>query len=136
MVTQKLPLGIRTLGFFWGFATLAAFLAALTLLFPHSPLDRIWRLNPTAYQQLAHFGRPIGIPFLLLTAALLATCIGWIRGRLWAWRLALVILAAQLSGDLVNLFRGHIIEGAIGVAVSSFLIVYLLRPASKSAFLL
>jgi hypothetical protein len=53
-----------------------ASLAAFTLLWPGTALDRLWKLNPTAYKQLAPRGCLVGILFLLLGTALAAAGIG------------------------------------------------------------
>jgi len=48
---------------------------------PGTFLDRIWVLNPHAYDELAPLGRTVGLFFLLLAAALLPTGIGWFKRR-------------------------------------------------------
>ena len=57
-----LALGTKTPGFigvgiFLFFGAIMASLAATTLLWRGTPLDRLWDLNPTAYNQLAPLGR-------------------------------------------------------------------------------
>jgi hypothetical protein len=52
-------------------------LAATTLLWRGTALDRLWDLNPIAYKQLAPLGGAVRILFLLLGAALTAAGIGW-----------------------------------------------------------
>jgi hypothetical protein len=128
------PFGFAAIGTFLFFGAMMAALAATTLLWPGTFLDRAWRLNLTAYQQLAPLGSKIGILFLLLSVALLASGIGWFRCRLWGWRLAVAILATQVLGDLINLARGDWLRGGIGVAIAGALLAYLLRPQIKAAF--
>ena len=116
------------------FGATMATLAGITLLFPGSFLDPVWRLNPEAGEQLRQLGRGIGIAFLGLGAAMVAAAIGWIRRRFWGWALAAIIIASQVLGDLVNALRGEFLKGAIGVAIAGALLVYLLRPRVRRVF--
>jgi hypothetical protein len=116
------------------FGAAMATLAGITLLFPGSFLDPIWRLNPEAGEQLRQLGRGIGIAFLGLGAAMVATAIGWIRRRFWGWALAATIIASQVLGDLVNAFRGEWLKGAVGAAIAGALLAYLIRPVTRGAF--
>jgi len=109
-------------------------LAATTLLWRGTVLDRAWTLNPTAYRQLSPLGSKVGILFLLLSAALLISGIGWFRHRRWGWRLAVAIIATQVIGDIINLFRGDWLRGGIGVVIAGALLMYLLSPRIRAAF--
>ena len=111
-----------------------ASLAATALLWRGTPLDRIWALNPRAYKQLQPLGRTVGILFLLLGLALSTAGIGWFRRRLWGWRLAVVIIATQVLGDVVNLVKGDLLRGGIGVLIAGALLLFLLRPKIRAAF--
>ena len=66
-VRPKTP-GFTAMGIFLFFGASMASLAAATLLWRGTALDRLWTLNPTAYKQLAPLGRIVGIFFLLLGA--------------------------------------------------------------------
>lgn len=116
------------------FGATMATLAGITLLFPGSFLDPIWRLNPEAGEQLRQLGRGIGIAFLGLGAAMVAAAIGWIKRRFWGWALAVIIIASQVLGDLVNAMRGEFWKGAAGVVIAGALLAYLIRPNTRSAF--
>src|ERR1700680_1448312 len=70
------PSGFAAIGVFLFFGATTASLAAITLLWRGTSLDRIWNLNPTAYSQLAPLGRTVGVLFLLLGLALAAAGIG------------------------------------------------------------
>jgi len=111
-----------------------AALAGTTLVLPATILDRAWRLNPVAYAQLAPLGTPVGIAFLLLALVLAVAATGWWRRRRWGWILAVVIIAIQLLGDLLNLLRGDVLRGAAGVLIASALLFYMTRPRVRAAF--
>ncbi len=128
------PPGLTAIGIFLFFGAIMASLAATTLLWRGTALDRLWALNPIAYKQLVPLGRTVGILFLLLGAALTTAGIGWFRRRLWGWILAVVIIATQVLGDVVNCARGDWLRGGIGVIIASALLLFLLQPKIRAAF--
>ena len=132
--TKPMPPGFAAIGIFLIFGAAMAGFAATTLLWRGTALDRVWILNPTAYQQLVPLGSKVGILFLLLSAALVVSGLGWFRRRLWAWRLAVVIIAIQVLGDIVNLVRGDLLRGATGVIIAGALLIYVLSPRIRAAF--
>jgi len=79
-------------------------------------------------------GRPVGILFLLLGTALTTAGIGWFRRRLWGWRIAVVIIATQVLGDIVNAVRGDLLRGGIGVIIAGALLLFLFRPGIRAVF--
>ena len=126
--------GFRAIGIFLFFGATMASLAATTFLWRGTRLDRLWDLNPIAYKQLAPLGGTVGILFLLLGAALATAGIGWFRRRLWGWRLAIVIIATQVLGDIVNVFRGDLLRGGTGVIIAGALLLFLLQPRVRARF--
>jgi hypothetical protein len=128
------PPGFAAIGVFLFFGATMGSPAAATLLLPGTPLDRVWSLNPTAYQQLAPLGGKVGIPFLLLAAALVTSGVGWFRRRVWGWRLAVVIIGTQVLGDLINLVRGDWLRGGTGAVIAGALLLYLLSARIRDVF--
>jgi hypothetical protein len=126
--------GFTVMGIFLFFGASMASLAASTFLWRGTALDRIWVLNPKAYKQLAPLGSTVGILFLLLGAALTTAGIGWFRRRLWGWRLAVVIIATQVLGDVVNCVRGDMLRGATGFIIAGALLLFLLQPRIRATF--
>ncbi|MBV9885587.1 MAG: hypothetical protein JO119_03480 [Acidobacteria bacterium] len=125
---------LTVIGIFLIFAMSMASLAAITLTFPGTPLDFAWKLNPHAYTDLKPLGPIIGIPFFLLALSLGISAIGWFRRRRWGWRLATIIIAIQIAGDIINTASGHLIQGLIGATIAGALLFCLLRPSVRSAF--
>jgi len=132
-VGLKTP-GFNAVGIFLFFGAIMAILAAITLLWRGTLLDRLWDLNPIAYKQLAAWGGAVGILFVLLGAALTTAGIGWFRRRLWGWRLAVVIIAIQVLGDVVNCVRGDLLRGGTGVIIAGGLLLFLLQRKIRATF--
>jgi hypothetical protein len=133
LVGAKTP-GFTAMGVFLFFGAIMASLAAITLLWRGTVLDRLWALNPVAHDQLAPHAGSAGIFFLLLAAVLATAGFGWFRRRLWGWRLAVVIIATQVLGDVVNCVRGDWLRGGIGVFIAGALLLFLLRPKIRREF--
>jgi hypothetical protein len=125
---------MTAVGVFLLFGALMAFLAGTTLIWPGTALDRLWALNAPAYKQLAPFGTAVGAFFLLLGTILTAAGVGWLRHRIWGFRLAVVIIGVQVLGNLVNAFRGDIVRGGVGSAIAVALLIYLLHPKVRAVF--
>lgn len=89
------PAALRVIGIFLLFGSTMALLAGATLTWKGTAFDRIWLLNPFAYQRLAPFGKLVGIPFLLLSGLLALAAVGWFKRRLWGWWLTVAIRDAS-----------------------------------------
>ena len=104
------------------------------MFWPGIDLDRIWLLNPRAYNKLAPFGKAMAIPFLLSGVALAVAGLGWFKRSLWAWRLAVGIIGTQVLGNFVNVFFERLVESAIGISIAGALLFYLFRPGVRKTF--
>ncbi len=131
---EESPRAMTAIGVFLFFGAIMASLAGTTLIWRVTLLDHMWVLNAPAFRQLAPFGKTVGVPFLVLSAALAAAGAGWFGRRLWGWRLAVTIIATQVLGDLMSIFMGHFVKGTVGVTIAAALLLYLLRPEVRGAF--
>jgi len=107
--------------------------AAVTLLKPGTFLDRAWELNRAGHAGLSSMGRAIGIPFLILAAAMFLAGIGWFQRKHWGWLLGTGIIASSLVADLVHLLLGDW-KSLAGILIAGLLLLYMTRPAVRSYF--
>lgn len=135
-VTTKIrsPRGMVAISVFLIFGAFVSTLAGTTLVWQGTALGLMWALNPRAYDQLAPYGRTIGIPFLLLGFALALSGVGWLKRRSWGWRLTVILIVTQVLVNFVTALMGGVTKGMVGAFISGALLVYLLRPKVKAAF--
>jgi hypothetical protein len=65
-----------------------------------------------------------------LGATLGAAGVGWFKRRVWAWRLAVLIIVIQILGDLAYIFLGRVAEGGTGVISAGALLFYMIERLS------
>src|ERR1043166_3387694 len=128
------PIGFIPIGIFFVFATSMASLAAITLGWPGTFLDRAWELNKTGHAQLAPLGRILALPFALLAGFALVNGIAWFKRRRWAWIGGVAGIAVNLLGDVVNMVIGEWWKGAAGVVIAGLLLIYMTRPGVRDYF--
>jgi hypothetical protein len=125
---------MTALGAFLIFGACMSGLAGMTLVWRETALERMWALNPTAYQQLVPLAGIVGPMFFLLSATMAIASVGWFKRRFWGWGLAVIIISTQIAGDSINLLRGDCVRGGTGVAIAGALLLFLLRPKVRSTF--
>lgn len=120
---------------FAGFFAFGATTCALTvssLLFPGSPLDSLWRLNPDARPSFESLGYWSVVLMLTVGTACFFAAIGLWRARPWGTRLAVIILSINMLGDLTNVFVRHDYRALVGVPVAGAMIFFLLGYGDRS----
>lgn len=113
-----LPSGMRAAGIFLLFGAAMASLAGATFVWRGTVLDRMWTVNPGAYNQLAPYGKTVGILFLLLGGTLAFSGVGWLKRRVWGWRLAVIIIVTQVLANFVTPLMGGVTKGLVGAIIS------------------
>jgi hypothetical protein len=50
------------------------------------------------------------------------------------WKLAVIIIATQVLGDVVNCLRGDLLRGGTGIIIAGAFLLFLLRPKVRATF--
>ena len=103
------------------------------LLFPGTPLDSLWSLNPDAHLAFQSLGNWSVALMVTVGVGCAFTAIGLWQGMLWGTRLALLILSLNIIGDLFNALVRHDYRALVGLPVGGAMIFYLGRQAKSTA---
>lgn len=96
---------------------------------PGSALDSLWRLNPEAHRAFQSIGKPAILLMCMVGTACGFAAVGLWRGSRWAERLAILILAFNIAGDVFNAVVRHDYRALIGLPIGGAMILYLIRSA-------
>src|SRR5947208_16923805 len=113
---------IRLLAGFFAFGTAMCALTIVLLIFPGSPLNSLWTLNPDDRVAFQSLGKAAIWLMLVVGAGCAFAAIGLWRRSLWGIRIALVILSLNIFGDLLNAVVRHDL-GLIGGARRFILVI-------------
>lgn len=131
---MRRPLGIAALTVFSFVGAGLAGVAAISLAFPGSPLEPMWRLNPRGHQGFASM-HGWAVPLLAgVSGACGIVGIGLWRRRRWGYAIAVAGLSIHLVGDIVSVMSGTEPRAIIGIPIVMAVLVYLSRPQVRSAF--
>jgi len=116
------------------FGACASGLAAVTLAWPGTPLDRVWTLNPTGHAELTAAGPLAAIGMAVLSPVMVAIAIGLLARRRWAYWGAVVGLCVNALGDAVGALVRSDLRTLVGVPIAAFFVYWLLRPSVRARF--
>ena len=121
-------------GFLW-IGTLISLVVGVALVLPGTVLDRMWAYNRPAHETFQKAGELAGVGFLVLGLVVGATAAGLTHGRLWAWRLAILVFALDAAGDLINLLLTRdLLRSFSGFVVSLGFLLALLQSDVRGSF--
>jgi Predicted membrane protein (DUF2127) len=132
--SEARPIGVTALSIFFWAGAIISFTAAVSLLFPGSFLEPMWRLNPRAREGFAGIG---GWAILLMSAVSVACAMaatGLWRGARWGYWFALVLLVMNLIGDIANVLLGTEPRAAVGIPIVLAILVFLANRRVKRFF--
>ena len=120
-------MGLKLLAIFFAFGACMCALTIWLLLFPGTALDSLWRLNPEAHAAFQRIGGLLILLMVIVGVACALAAIGLARNANWGRWLGILILAANLVGDLTNAFVRHDLRTLIGVPIAGAMIFYLAK---------
>ena len=115
--------------------TAASLISLISLSFPASFLEVVWRINPHAREGLTSIGGwSIALMSVVFVACLLAAIGLWRRLR-WGYWLAITMLSINLMGSIINVAAGTEARATVGIPIVLVLLIYLLRNKTREYFL-
>ena len=101
-------------------------LTSLMLLFPHTILEPLWRLNPRAREGLAGLGPRAVLLMVFVCGACTTASVGLGRMTRWGWWTALGILTINMIGDTTNGIVNRDWRTLIGIPIGGAMLTYLI----------
>ncbi len=99
-------------------ATAIAVVVGFALLVPNRLLEWLAQFNRPGMRAFVIMGRWAGVLLLGLAAATLAAAIGLLRGKKWAWWIAVALFVINGTGDVVSfIITRDVVRSASGVAI-------------------
>jgi hypothetical protein len=132
--SETRPVGITALSIFFLTGAAISFISFVSLLFPESFLEPMWRLNPRAYQSFASMGEWAIVLLCAVCAACASAGVGLLRGARLGYWLAVILLSINLLGDIVNTLLGTEPRAAVGVPIVLAILAFLRSRRVKSFF--
>lgn len=133
--SETRPVGITALSIFFLFGATASFVSFVSLLFPGSFLEPVWRLNPRAREGFAG----MGVWAIVLMSAVCIACasaaVGLWRGARWGYWLAVALLAINLLGDIINVVLGIEPRAALGIPIVLAIFAFLMSRRVRRFFI-
>lgn len=128
------PIGITALIIFFLVGTLLSFVAGVSLLFPSTSFEAMWRLNPRGHDGLVRIGLWAAALLFAASFACAAAAIGLWRRTRWGHATAITLIAINLLSDLANACIGTEPRAIVGVPIAFALILYLLSKRVRVFF--
>lgn len=137
MITTKSktrPKGITALSLFFFFGTCASFLSFVSLLFPGSFLEPMWRLNPRAHEGFSRIGLWAVVLMFTVCVACTLAAVGLWRGARWGYWLAVALLTINMLGDIANVVLGTEPRAAVGIPITIAILAFLMSKRVRPFF--
>lgn len=128
------PAGITALSIFFVGGAAISFTTCVSLLFPGSFLEPMWKLNPRAHEAFLSMGRWAVVLMVAVSASCAFAATGLLKRAEWGRRLAVIVLAINLAGDIANTLLGTDRRAIIGVPIAAALLAYLMSTQIRRYF--
>lgn len=132
--TETRPLVVTLLIVLFVIGTVASLISVISLSFPGSFLEIVWRLNPHAREGFGRIGSWSVALMSVVCVTCLLTAIGLWRRLRWGYWFAIAMLLINLIGDTINVITGTERRAIIGIPIVLVLLIYLLRSKTREYF--
>jgi hypothetical protein len=109
-------------------------LVDITLVYPGTALDQMWKINPAASRELTPYGKSAGFLCFGVSPLLAISGGGILYSRRWGYYGSLFLIGANGLRDAANILRGEYVRGLPGIFFAGLFFLYLLSPRVKDYF--
>lgn len=131
--TTTRPFVVKVLIVIFIVGTAASLFAIISLTFPGSFLQPVWKLNPRAREGFAGIGGWSIVLMSVVCVTCLVTAVGLWRGLRWGYWLAVVMLCVNLVGTTINVVVDTDRRAIVGIPIVLLLLFFLLRSKVVTA---
>lgn len=128
------PVGITLLSIFFSLGAVISFTVFISLIFPGSFLEPIWRLNPRAHEAFASVGAWGVVLMFTVCVSCAMAAVGLWRGARWGYWLTLTLLVFNMIGDIANVMLGTEPGAIVGVPIVIVILTYLASRRVRRCF--
>jgi len=128
------PGRITALSIFFAAGTIISFISAISLVFPDSFLQPMWKLNPRALESFHRLGSWSILLMLLVSIFCGLAAVGLWSGKLWGYWIAIGMLIMNLIGDIYNFASGTESRAVIGVPIVLLILFLIIKPEIMAYF--
>jgi hypothetical protein len=132
--TRPRPYGVIALGVFFFLGAIICLIASLSLAFPNSFMQPMWRLNPRGHEGLVAIGRWAVLLLSTVGVFCAAAAIGLWRGNRWGHGIAIALIAINLIADVINTLLGTEPRAIVGVPIAVAILWYLLSKRVRAFY--
>ncbi|HZS47058.1 MAG TPA: hypothetical protein VFC63_18430 [Blastocatellia bacterium] len=132
--SQSRPAGITILSVFFSIGAVIGVVTCISLLFPGSILEPMWRLNPRAHENFMQMGHWAVTLMMIVGTACAIASIGLWRSARWGYWTAIALITINLIGDTVNAVLGTEPKAAIGIPIAAAILAFLFSKRVRSYF--
>ena len=128
------PRGTSALSIFFLAGAIISLTASVSLLFPGSFIEPIWRVNPRAHKHLSEFGSWAAALLLGVSICCGVAAIGLWRRKPWGHKVAVGLIAINLVADVANAVTGTEPRAIVGIPIAAAILIYLLSRRVRNSF--
>lgn len=132
--SEPRPAGIVALSIFFTAGAAISFVTCVSLLFPGSFLEPMWKLNPRAHEAFGSMGHWAVVLMAAVSSSCAFAAAGLLKRAKWGRRLAIIVLAINLAGDIANTLMGTDRRAIVGVPIAAALLAYLASTRVRRYF--
>ena len=132
---ENRPKGISIVAIIFFFLAILSLIIGISIIIPNTPLDVLWTLKNSFPPGFKYTTAGIAFGYFLVILGLIILYTGWglLKGRKWAWWLAVIMLVANGIAGIVSLALGNFGE-ILGVLIIAGFLFYLTRHGIRAFF--